>query len=183
MDKTSPQLKPLFTPDEIRQRVWELGQQISNDYAKLMQEKERPLVLLGILKGSFMFLADLAREINIPVEIQFATLSSYGNETVSSGDVQLQLSPPIDLKGRNILVVEDIADTGRSLTKLMEHLDSFRPESVRICAFLNKPEARVIEISLDYVGFDVPMKYVVGYGLDAAQHYRQLAGIYELNES
>lgn len=174
-----PNLKELISADRINDRVRELGEQISRDFFGSVTE-ERPLILLGILKGSFMFLADLARVISIPLEIEFAALSSYGNRLESSGTVELQLSPPTDLKNRCILVVEDIADTGRSLSALLDHLKKQDAADVRLCALLDKPDARIVEVPLDYIGFTVPKKYLVGYGLDAAQHYRQLPGIFEL---
>lgn len=174
-----PNLKELISADRISDRVRELGEQISGDFSGSVTE-EHPLILLGILKGSFMFLADLARVISIPLEIEFATLSSYGNRLESSGTVKLQLSPPTDLKNRRVLVVEDIADTGRSLSTLLEHLKTQGAADVRLCTLLDKPDARIVDVPLDYVGFTVPKTYVVGYGLDAGQHYRQLPGIFEL---
>ncbi len=145
-----------------------------------MKPMGRPLILLGVLKGSFMFLADLTRRMSVPVEIEFAAMSSYGNCLASSGAVDLRLSPAVELANRRVLVVEDIIDTGRSLPKLLEHLRSLQPKEIRVCAFLDKPEARMVDVPVDYVGFAVPQKFVVGYGLDAAQQFRALNGVYEL---
>ncbi len=175
-------MKELISSDRIETRVAELAARISEDFAAKIETDGRPLVLLGVLKGSFMFLADLARRISVPVEIEFASMSSYGNRRESSGTVELRIAPSINLAGRRILVVEDIVDTGRSLSKLLEHLRSFEAEEIRLCAFLDKPAARVVAVHVDYTGFEVPLKFVVGYGLDAAQQYRALAGIYELEE-
>lgn len=177
-----PRLKELIPAGEIQRRVGELGDEISGEFSQILMENDPPLILLGVLKGGFMFLADLARAITIPVEIEFVSLSSYGNEQTSSGEVELRISPPIPLKNRCVLVVEDIVDTGRSLSKLLQHLRSLGPKEVRICAMLDKPEARVVEIQADYVGFTVPHRFVVGYGLDAAQRFRQLPGIFLLQE-
>ncbi len=180
MSQNHVHLKELISADRIAGRVAELAQQISDDFATEIEADGRPLILLGVLKGSFMFLADLARRITIPVEIEFASMSSYGNGLESSGTVDLRLSPSVDLAGRRVLIVEDIVDTGRSLAKLLEHLQLFRPKEVRVCVFLDKPEARVVGVAVDYIGFAVPQKFVVGYGLDAAQQYRALNGVCEL---
>lgn len=177
-----PNLKELIPAERIEKRVAELADRISGDFAAKIKVDDKPLILLGVLKGSFMFLADLARRITVPVEIEFVSLSSYGNRLGSSGTVELHLSPSIDLAGRHVLVVEDIVDTGRSLAKLLGHLNSLGAAEIRLCTFLDKPEARLIELAVDYIGFEVPMKFVVGYGLDAAQQYRALPGIYELEE-
>jgi hypoxanthine phosphoribosyltransferase len=176
-------LKPLFSSNQIEERVAELAQRISEDFANKIEADGKPLVLLGILKGSFMFLADLARRISIPVAIDFVSLSSYGNRRESSGTVELLLVPSIDLADRHVLVVEDIIDTGRSLSKLLEYLRGLHPKEIGLCVLLDKLEARIIEVPVDYIGFEIPLKYVVGYGLDAAQHYRALDGIFELTET
>jgi len=176
-------LKPLFSSDQIEGRVVELARRISDDFGKKIEVDGKPLVLLGILKGSFMFLADLARRISIPVEIDFVSLSSYGNRRESSGTVELLLAPSVDLADRHVLVVEDIIDTGRSLSKLLEYLRELHPKGISLCVLLNKSKARIVEVPVDYIGFEIPLKYVVGYGLDAAQHYRGLDGIFELQET
>ncbi len=182
MPQNKSLLKELISSRQIEKRVAELAHRISGDFAAKIESDGRPLVLLGVLKGSFIFLADLARRITVPLEIEFVSASSYGNRLESSGTVELRFSPSVDLADRRILVVEDIVDTGRSLAKLLEHLRLLRPREIRLCTFLDKPEARVVEVPVDYVGFETPLKFVVGYGLDAAQQYRELAGIYELEE-
>jgi len=174
-------MKELISSDRIKTRIAELGKQVSLDFSGVVSP-ERPLVLLGILKGGFMFLADLVRELTVPVEIEFVTMSSYGQQLCSSGHVEIQQVPTLDLEHRRVLVVEDIADTGRSLANLLKYLEPLRPAEVRVCVFLDKPEARVVPVSLDYIGFTIPDKFVVGYGLDAGQHHRQLPGLFELGE-
>ncbi|HBT75729.1 MAG TPA: hypoxanthine phosphoribosyltransferase [Planctomycetaceae bacterium] len=180
MPQNSFHLKELISSDQIEKRVAELAQRISEDFATKIEADGKPLVLLGVLKGGFMFLADLARRMSVPVEIEFASMSSYGNGLESSGTVDLRLSPSVDPADRRVLIVEDVIDTGRSLVTLIEHLRSLQPQEVRVCALLDKPEARVVDMPIDYVGFEIPLKFVVGYGLDAAQQYRALDGIYEL---
>ncbi len=180
MPQDKSRLIELISPDRIEQRIVELAHRISEDFASRMETDAKPLVMLGVLKGSFMFLADLARHLSIPVEIEFVSINSYGNRLESSGTVELYLPPSVDLAGRRVLVVEDIVDTGRSLVKLLEHLHTFRTKEIRLCSLLDKPDARVVDLTVDYVGFEIPLKFVVGYGLDAAQQYRALAGIYEL---
>ncbi len=180
MPHDQSRLKELISADRIEKRVVELAQRISEDFAAKIEADGRPLILLGVLKGSFMFLADFARRISVPVEIEFVSMSSYGNRLESSGAVDLRLSPSVELAGRRVLVVEDIVDSGRSLAKLLEHLRSLQPKEIRLCALLDKPEARVVAVDVDYIGFEVPPKFVVGYGLDAAQQYRALDGIFEL---
>ncbi len=180
MSQNHSPLHEIISADRIERRVAALARQISDDFATKTDADGKPLILLGVLKGSFMFLADLARRITVPVEIEFAAMSSYGNNLASSGTVDLRLSPSVELAGRRVLVVEDIIDTGRSLATLLEHLRLFQPKEIRVCVFLDKPEARVVDVPVDYVGFAVPLKFVVGYGLDAAQQYRALDGIYEL---
>ena len=179
MSRDKHTLKKLFSSEQIERRVTELAQQISKDFAGKITD-DKPLVLLGALKGGFMFLADLARKISVPVEIEFVSMSSYGNQLESSKAVELQFAPSIDLADRCVLVVEDIVDTGRSLTKLLEHLRGLHPKEISLCVFLDKPEGRIVKVSVDYVGFEVPLKFIVGYGLDAAQQYRALADVYEL---
>ena len=176
-------LNELFSSDQIKERVAELGRQISEDYAAKIEADGKPLILLGVLKGCFVFLADLARQISVPVEIDFASMSSYGNRLGSSGVVELQLPSSADFTDRHVLIVEGIVDTGRSLTKLLEHFQRLHPKEVRICVLLDKSDARIVEVPVDYIGFEVPLKFVVGYGLDAAQQYRTLDGIFELQNT
>ena len=176
-------LNELISSDQIKERVAELGRRISEDYAAKIETDGKPLILLGVLKGCFVFLADLARQISVPVEIDFASMSSYGNRLESSGVVELQLSASTDFTDRHVLIVEGIIDTGRSLTKLLEHLRGLHPKEIRICVLLDKSEARILEVPVDYIGFEIPSKFVVGYGLDAAQQYRALDGIFVLQDT
>ncbi len=180
LKQTDESLTELISAATISVRVRELGAQISRDFVDAVKADGQPLIVLGILKGSFIFLADLTRSLSIPVDVEFASLSSYGDEKRSSGTVQMQLSPRIDLKDRRVLVVEDIVDTGLTLSTLLDHLGKAGAREVRVCTLLDKTEARATDVPVDYVGFAAPLKFVVGYGLDAAQAYRQLPGLYEL---
>ncbi|QYO67327.1 hypoxanthine phosphoribosyltransferase [Leptolyngbya sp. 7M] len=166
---TDPSLEVLFSAEQIRERIRELGRTITSDY----QGKE--LVLVGVLKGSCIFMADLMREIDLPLTIDFMSVSSYKDGTVSTGDVEIlkDLSNPI--RGKHVLVIEDIVDTGLTLTRLLEILGSRGADSIRLASFLDKPEPRIKkELVIDYTGFVVPNRFVVGYGLDAAGRYRNL---------
>ncbi len=160
--------KTLVTEEEIYAKIRELGKQISHDY------QGKNLLLLGILKGAIPFMADLARAIKIPLEIDYMAVSSYGNSSHSSGVVRIlkDLEGPIDQK--HVLVVEDIIDSGLTLHYMLDVLRQRRPLSLRVCALLDKGRDRVKPVELDYVGFHIPDQFVVGYGLDYAQHYRNL---------
>jgi hypoxanthine phosphoribosyltransferase len=166
---TNPNLEVLFSEEQIAQRVRELGEEITSEYAG------KELVLVGVLKGSCVFLADLMRAIDLPLSIDFMSVSSYKDGTRSTGDVEIlkDLSNPI--REKHVLVVEDIIDTGLTLSRLLEILGSRGAASIRLASFLDKPEPRIkTELSIDYTGFVVPNKFVVGYGLDAAGRYRNL---------
>ena len=166
MDK---QIKVQISAEQIAARVKELGEQIARDYAG------KELVLVGVLKGSFLFLADLARAIpSNEVRVEFLGLASYGDETKSSGVVQItaDLTKPID--GKDVLVVEDIVDTGLTMDYLMENLRTRHPASVKLCALLHKPSRMKKQITIDYLGFTIPDLFVIGYGLDYAQRFRNL---------
>ena len=166
---TDPNLRILFTEEQIRDRVTELGARITADY------KGSELVMVGVLKGSCVFLADLMRAVDLPLSIDFMSVSSYKDGTTSSGDVEIlkDLSNPI--RGKDVLVVEDIVDTGLTLTRLLEILGSRGANSIRLVSFLDKPEPRVKkDLEIHYTGFVVPNEFVVGYGLDAAGRYRNL---------
>lgn len=166
---TNPNLEVLFTEEQIAARIAELGEEITRDYA------DRDLVLVSVLKGSCVFLADLMRKIDLPLSIDFMSVSSYKDGTVSTGDVEIlkDLSNPI--REKDVIVVEDIIDTGLTLSRLLEILSSRGARSIRLASFLDKPEPRVkTGIKIDYTGFVVPNKFVVGYGLDAAGRYRNL---------
>jgi hypoxanthine phosphoribosyltransferase len=158
----------LIGPDEVQQRVRELGAEVTRDYAGAEP------VLIGVLKGSFIFMADLVRNIDLKVHCEFLGLSSYGDSTESSGvvNVTLDLSHPI--QGRDVLVVEDIVDTGLTMRYLLNNLRTRMPRTLKVCALLHKPERQKIDVHIDYLGFKVPNRYVVGYGLDDAGRFRNL---------
>ena len=166
---TNPNLEILFTEDEIKERISELGKQIADEY------RGRELVLVSVLKGSCVFLADLMRAIDLELTIDFMSVSSYKDGTVSTGDVEIlkDLSNPI--REKNVIVVEDIVDTGLTLSRLLEILSSRGAHSIKLASFLDKPEPRIKkELKIDYTGFVVPNRFLVGYGLDAAGRYRNL---------
>ena len=160
--------KTLYSEEQIQERVKALGAVVSRDY-----EDKNPLVV-GILKGAIPFLADLVRAMDIYMEMDFMDVSSYGNATVSSGEVRILKDLSTVVEGRHIIIVEDIIDSGRTLKYLVELLKHRKAASVKIVTMLDKPEGRVVDITADYVGFDVPNEFVVGYGLDYEQHYRNL---------
>jgi hypoxanthine phosphoribosyltransferase len=166
---TNPNLEIMYSSEEIRARVAELGRQITAEYAG------KELVLVGVLKGSCVFLADLMREIDLRLAIDFMAVSSYKDETVSSGDVEILKDLTHPIRGRDVIVCEDIVDTGLTLFRLMEILGSRGANSLKIATLLDKPEPRIKkELVIDYCGFQIPNKFVVGYGLDAANRYRNL---------
>lgn len=158
----------LLDEQEIQDIVTRVGRQVTEDY------RGKNLVLVSVLKGSVVFMADLMRAIDLPLSIDFMVVSSYGNGTESSGQVKIIKDLDLDLSGQDLLLVEDILDTGRTLYNLREILKMRSPSSVRICTFLDKPERRKADISADYIGAEVPDEFVVGYGLDFAQRYRNL---------
>lgn len=158
----------LLSPDELAAKVKELGEAISRDYAG------QDLLLIGVLKGAVMFLSDLLRSVTIPVAVDFMAVSSYGAATKSSGIVRILKDLDESIEGRHVLVVEDIVDTGLTLHYMLENLASRRPASLKVCALLDKPDRRQVEVALDYVGFHIPDKFVIGYGLDYAEKYRNL---------
>lgn len=166
----------LVSYDEIQKRVKELGQQITQDY------KGKDLMLIGVLKGAFVFLGDLIKNIEIPLTIDFMAVSSYGNSTESSGVVRILKDLEGSIEGKDILIVEDIIDTGLTLNYLVNNLKSRGANSVKICTLLDKPERRLIEVELAYKGFDIPDEFVVGYGIDFAEGYRNLPDICVLKE-
>lgn len=165
---TPQQPKVLYTKEEIAERVARLAQQISTDY-----QGKCPL-LLGILKGSFVFMADLIRLLQIPVEIDFISLSSYGSAKVTSGKVKVVQGLRFPVKGRDVLIIEDIIDTGLTLSFFMDYLRKKKPSSLKICALFDKPSRRETPIYIDYLGFTVPDKFLVGYGLDYNERFRHL---------
>lgn len=161
----------LLTEDAIRTRIAELCREIESDYAG------RDLLLIGVLKGAVMVMADLARELKRDVEMDWMAVSSYGTGTKSSGVVRIVKDLDIDLHGRDVLIVEDIVDSGLTLAWLRENLLSRGPASVEVCALLRKPEAAKVEIDARYVGFEIPNAFVVGYGLDYAERFRNLRDV------
>ena len=158
----------LLDEQQIRERLAELGEQIAADYA------EDPPILVGVLKGAVMVMADLARSIDLRVEMDWMAISSYGSGTKSSGVVRILKDLGTDIMDRNVLIVEDIIDSGLTLKWLLSNLRSRGPRSVEICTLLRKPEAARVEIDVKYVGFDIPNEFVIGYGLDYAEAYRNL---------
>ncbi|MFA7573026.1 MAG: hypoxanthine phosphoribosyltransferase [Lutispora sp.] len=161
-------LKILINQNEIKEKVKELGEKITNDY------KDKNLMVVGILKGCVVFLSDLIREINLPLTMDFMVVSSYGSSTKSSGVVRIVKDLEKDIAGKDILIVEDIVDTGLTLNYLVDYLKSRNASSVKICTLLEKPDRRKAEVDLEYVGFHIPDEFVVGYGLDYAETYRNL---------
>ena len=166
----------LLTEDQVRTRVAELGAEISRDYAA------HPPLLIGVLKGAIMFMADLARAIALPVEIDFMAVSSYGTATKTSGIVRIVKDLDADLTGRHVLIVEDIVDSGLTLSYLRRGLLAREPASLEICALLLKDGQQRVKLDLAYVGFTIPPEFVIGYGLDAAERYRNLRDIRQLKE-
>jgi hypoxanthine phosphoribosyltransferase len=158
----------LVSADDLQRRVAELGEQISRDYAG------RSLLLVGVLKGAVFFLSDLMRFIDIPVEVDFMAVASYGSATDSSGVVRILKDLDAAIEGRDVLIVEDIVDSGLTLQYLMRNLGSRNPQSLEVCALLTKPERRKVDLPTRYVGFEIPNRYVVGYGLDHEQRHRNL---------
>ena len=158
----------LFSEEELRRRVAEIAAEIDRDYAG-----KEPL-LVSVLRGSFVFMADLCRRIDLPCTIDFMSVSSYGSGTSSTGQVQITKDLSGDISGKHILVVEDILDSGNTLSYLLKLLEQRKPASIRLCTLLDKPERRVKPVEVHYSGFTIPDAFVVGYGLDYAEHYRNL---------
>jgi hypoxanthine phosphoribosyltransferase len=168
------ELATVLTKDAIQKKVFELALKISDDY------KGKDLVLVGILKGAFVFMSDLMRCLTVPVKLDFVCASSYGNGTSTSGSIRLTKEIGIDIKGKDLLVVEDIVDTGLTLAYLIDYLKSFGPASIKICAMIDKRERRSAEIHIDYSCHVVEEGFLVGYGLDYAEEFRNLPEIYHL---
>jgi hypoxanthine phosphoribosyltransferase len=158
----------LVTEDEIQTKVAELGKRISDDY------RERDLLLVGVLKGAFVLMADIARALSIPAEFDFMAVSSYGSSTKTSGIVRILKDLDLDIRGRNVLIIEDVVDSGLTLSYLLRNLRGREPASLEICALLTKPEVQEVALDIRYHGFAIPPTFVVGYGLDYAQRYRNL---------
>ena len=158
----------LFSEEELKARVAELGRQITEDY------QGRAPVIISILRGSYIFMADLTRQIDLPCTVDFMAVSSYGTGTTSSGQVKIIKDLSESIEGRDVLVVEDILDSGNTLSYLLKLLEQRNPASIRLCTLLDKPDRRVKEVKVDYSGFSIPDAFVVGYGLDYAEQYRNL---------
>ncbi len=164
----------VFSAEDIGRQVKRLAEQISADY------QGKDIVLVGVLKGAFVFLADLARQLTIPAQLEFVRLTSYGAGTESSGKIRITTDVESDLTDRDVLIVEDIVDSGLTTTFLLEHLSAKNPSSLKICTLLDKTERRSVSVPLDYVGLHLDKGFVVGYGLDCNEDHRQLPEIYEL---
>ena len=160
--------RPIVTQEEMRTRIRELGKQITTDYSG------KDFVLVGVLKGAYAFYADLARAIRIPMRVDFLMVTSDGSGAKISGKVKLLTELTENIKGKDVLLVEDIVDSGLTAQYLVKSLAKKKPRSIKICTLLSKPDSRTINIAIDYVGFKIPNKYVVGYGLDYQQKYRNL---------
>ncbi|MGA6829032.1 hypoxanthine phosphoribosyltransferase [Nitrospira sp. NS4] len=160
--------RPVVTQEQMRARIREMGKQISTDYAG------KDLVLVGVLKGAYAFYADLARAIRIPIRVDFIIVTSYGSKAKTSGKVKLVTELTEEIKGKDVLLVEDIVDSGLTVQYLVKTLSKRKPRSIKVCTLLSKPERREVEVQIDYEGFKIPNKYVVGYGLDYQQKYRNL---------
>lgn len=172
----SEKISVLISEEDVDKRIEELGKKISEDYAG------KTVHLVCVLKGSIFFTCELAKRITVPVTMDFISCSSYGNDTKSSGVVKIAKDLDESIEGRDVIVIEDIIDSGRTLSYLLEILKARKPASLALCTLLDKPERRVKDVTVDYVGFDIPDEFVVGYGLDYAQKYRNLpyVGVVEL---
>ena len=166
--KMSERIRELISEEDVAKKIAEMGAQISRDY------EGESVYLLCILKGGVFFTTELAKHITVPVNIDFMSVSSYGGETTSSGIVRIVKDLDTPIEGKNVLIAEDIIDTGRTLAYLMEHLKQRKPKSLKLCTLLDKPERRVSDVKVDYTGFEIPDEFVVGYGLDYDQRYRNL---------
>lgn len=169
---TTPQV--VLSAGQIQERITELGRLIATDY------NGRKLVLLGVLNGSFIFLADLCRAVDLQLEIDFIRVASYGSGTNTSGSIRLTKTPEIDLKDKDVLIVEDIVDTGLTLAWLVDHFKSTPASSVKVCTLVDKKERRKANVTVDYAGFTINQGFLIGYGLDHAEIHRNLPAIYTL---
>lgn len=170
------ELYEVVLPQDVAEAVGRLAFLINRDY------KGKCPVVVGVLKGCFIFISDLVRLIEVPLEVDFIRARSYGQCTSSSGEVCITHDMEIDVKGRDVIVVDDIVDTGLTLKAITLHIEAKGPASVKVCALLNKPSRRVVECRLDYTGIEVKDAFLVGYGLDLAEKYRNLGGIYEIRQ-
>lgn len=169
MIKIEKYIKEILIGEEaLQKRVKEIAKQIEIDH------EDKDPILIGILKGAIPFMADLLKNIHVPVRIDFMAVSSYGNSTESTGNVKILKDLDKPIRSQNIIIVEDIIDTGFTIDYLLKTLRVRKPKSIKVCALLSKPERRIIKVPIDYKGFDIPNKFVIGYGLDYAEHYRNL---------
>ncbi len=169
-----PELIPVLKKNDINNMVAQVARRISSDY------QDHELILIGVLKGAFVFLSDLMRHLSIPVQVDFVRVASYGSDTSSSGRINLTKAIEIDVKNKDILVVEDIVDTGLTLSYIIDYLKSFNPKTVRVCVLLDKRERRQAKVKIDYACHEVTEGFLVGYGLDYNEGYRDLPEIYHL---
>jgi hypoxanthine phosphoribosyltransferase len=173
---SQPQLKILISHNEIAEAVNRLACEIERDY-----QGKQPL-LISVLKGSFVFMADLIRQLDLPLELDFVRLASYGSARESSGRVRIIQAVKTPVKGRDVLVIEDIVDTGITISFLLDYLKKKKPASLKLCALTDKPSRRRVSVPVDYLGFTVPNKFIVGYGLDCDEKFRNLPDIYTLED-
>jgi len=166
----------ILSKEQIHNRVDVLGRQISADY------RDKELILIGILNGAFIFLADLVRTIELEIEVDFIRVASYGDATSTTGTITLSKKPELDLTGKDILLVEDIVDTGTTLAWLYDHIATYQPASIKTCTLIDKHERRETEVNVDYVGFMLNKGFLVGYGLDYAQKFRNLPEVCSMQE-
>ena len=171
-------IRVLISEEEVDKRIKEIGEQISRDYAG------KEVHLVCVLKGGSFFLCELAKRITVPVSLDFMSVSSYGSDTMSSGVVKIVKDLDDPIKGKDVIVVEDIIDSGRTLSYLLEMMSDRQPASLHLCTLLDKPDRRVVDVKVDYTGFQIPDEFVVGYGLDYAQKYRNLPyiGVVEFDD-
>ena len=170
------QFVPLLPAEQIQSRIKELGEQITKDY------KGKFPIFIGVLNGSFIFLADLIKQVDTNCEVDFFKLSSYGDAKISSGNVRLIKELNADITDRHLIIVEDIVDSGLSIDYIERLMQEFKPASMKVASLLVKPESLKYNVKIDYIGFEIPSKFVIGYGLDYAQKYRNLSSIYVLSE-
>lgn len=170
-----PQLKLVISEKDILHKIKELANKIDNDF------NEEPVVFIGTLKGAFMFLSDLVKHIKNPnVEVDFVRVKSYGLSDKSSGNVELVKDLELPVEGKNVIIIEDIVDTGLTLKFLYERIKKLNPKTLKVCALINKKERREVDVPVDYIGFEVEKGFLVGYGLDFAERYRHLSEVYEV---
>lgn len=166
----------LITEEQLNQKVLEIGAQLRQDF------QDEPIVFIVVLKGAFVFAADLIRELKEKVTVDFVSASSYGNQTETTGKVKLLKDIDVNITGKNVVLVEDIIDSGLTLSFLKEHFRLHQPKSMKICTLLDKPERRKVDLTADYVGFSIPDQFIVGYGIDYAENYRNLPYIATVKE-